>query len=248
MSFKEKINLEKCPKHVAIIMDGNGRWAKKQGKQRIHGHRQGAYSAQNTVEAAIEIGIKNLTLYAFSTENWKRPKLEVDALMSLLVNSINNELEKLVEKNIRLHTIGDEKSLPRKVKSEVERAKKATQNNTGMNLIIALSYSSRWEITKAIIEISKDIKQNIIQPDFINESLFEKYLQTSNFPDPELLIRTSGEIRISNFLLWQISYSELMFTEVLWPDFGKEDFFEAIYNYQQRERRFGKTSEQITEK
>ncbi len=245
MSYLEKIDLSYIPQHVAVIMDGNGRWAKQHGRKRVFGHRQGAYSVQEVVETASMLKIKYLTLYAFSTENWKRPKAEVDALMSLLVKSINDQLNKLLEQNIKLSVIGDINSLPPKVQNEISRAIKASENSTGLNLIIALSYSSRWEILRAVKNIAIDYKNDKIDVQNIDENLFTQYLTTFNFPDPELLIRTSGEERISNFLLWQLSYSELYFTKVLWPDFKKENFLQAIYEYQQRERRFGKTSDQI---
>jgi len=245
MTYFKDIDLKKVPSHVAIIMDGNGRWAKSKGKNRLAGHRQGAYSVREVVEAAIELNVKNLTLYAFSTENWNRPKTEVEGLMSLLVRSINEQLDKLMEQNIKLHVIGNLKSLQPKVFSEISKAIDTSKNNTGLNLIVALSYSSRWEILNAVKNICQDFKNEKINIEEINENLFSEYLTTFNFPDPELLIRTSGELRISNFLLWQLSYSELYFTNTLWPDFKKEDFFKAIYDYQNRERRFGKTSEQI---
>lgn len=246
MTFFEKIDLNKTPRHVAIIMDGNGRWAKNKGKNRLAGHREGAYSVRNVVEAAIETNVKYLTLYAFSTENWNRPKKEVEGLMSLLVKAINEQLDKLIEQNIKLSTIGDRESLPVKVQKEIDKAINASKNNTGLNLIIALSYSSRWEILNAVKNILSASKSMDIKPEDINENFFSEYLTTFNVPDPDLLIRTSGELRISNFLLWQLSYSELYFTPTLWPDFNKEEFFKAIYEFQQRERRFGKTTEQIT--
>jgi undecaprenyl diphosphate synthase len=245
MTYFEKIDFGNIPQHVAIIMDGNGRWAKKKGKNRLAGHRQGAYSVKDTVEAAIELKIKYITLYAFSTENWNRPKKEVEGLMTLLVRSINEQLDKLMEQNIRLHTIGDNESLPPKVLTEVNKAINASKNNTGLNLIIALSYSSRWEILNAVRNILDESKNKEIFSQNITEKFFSEHLTTFNFPDPDLLIRTSGEQRISNFLLWQLSYSELYFTETLWPDFNKEEFFKAIFDYQQRERRYGKTTEQI---
>ena len=245
MSFQEQIIKEKIPLHVAVIMDGNGRWAKQRGNQRIFGHENGINAVRQTVEAAAEIGIKHLTLYAFSTENWNRPQFEVDALMALLVSAIHSEIDQLSKNNIRLTIIGNKESLPEKVKQEIDFAIQKTQDNTGLNLIIALSYSSRWEIVQAVKNIITDVKQNNIQPAEIDESLFSTYLCTSQVPDPELLIRTSGEFRISNYLLWQIAYAELYFTEVLWPDFNKDEFFKAILDFQKRERRFGKTSEQI---
>jgi len=243
----DKIILDKdrIPKHVAIIMDGNGRWAKKQGNERIFGHQAGVKSVKKTVEISAEIGVKHLTLYAFSTENWKRPKYEVDALMSILVNSLHSEIELLNNNNIVLGAIGDIKSLPQDVQDELNDAIKATSKNTGLNLIIALSYSSRWEILEAVKNISKEVSKGNIELESINEELFSSYLSTKNIPDPELVIRTSGEKRISNFLLWQISYAEFYFTEKLWPDFGKDDFINAIFEFQNRERRFGKTGEQV---
>lgn len=226
-------------------MDGNGRWAKNHGKPRVFGHKNGVESVRSVTEGAAEIGIENLTLYAFSTENWNRPKAEVAALMTLLVATINKETKTLNKNNIRLNAIGDISHLPRKCAKELEEAIHNTSTNTGMNLILALSYSSKWEITNAVNKLLNDVKSNKINASQISESEFSTYLCTHGTPDPELLIRTSGEHRISNFLLWQIAYSELYFTEKLWPDFRKEDLFEAIIQYQQRERRFGKTSEQI---
>ncbi|MBI5219010.1 MAG: isoprenyl transferase [Bacteroidia bacterium] len=245
MSYKDNIVKYKLPKHIAIIMDGNGRWAKKRGNIRIFGHQNAVRAVRNVVEASVEIGIKYLTLYTFSTENWSRPKTEINALMSLLVSTINSELKTLNENNVRLLAIGDISSLPKNVGKKLEEAMAKTSTHTGLNLVLALSYSSRWEIVNAVKMIVHDIHVNKIQADSINDSVFANYLNTSGIPDPELLIRTSGELRISNFLLWQIAYSELYFTEKLWPDFEKEDFYAAIYDYQQRERRFGKTSEQL---
>ena len=245
MSVKDKLNKEKLPKHVAIIMDGNGRWAKKRGKARIFGHKKGVETVHKIVEAAGEIGVEYLTLYAFSTENWNRPKDEVDLLMMLLVSAIKSEINTLIKNNVRLLTIGNSNDLPKKVNNKINEAIDKTKNNTGLNLVIALSYSSRWEIINAVKNIGNQIQQKKINVEDINNEFFDKFLTTSKIPDPELLIRTSGEFRISNFLLWQIAYSELYFTEKLWPEFEKEDFFEAINNYQNRERRFGKISEQI---
>ncbi len=244
MSYIEKLNKEKIPNHVAIIMDGNGRWAKLQNKNRIYGHREGTKSVKSVIEGAVEIGIKYITIYAFSTENWKRPEQEVSGLMSLLVSGIKNELNTIHKQNIKLLVIGNSRNIPSKVQKVIDKAVEKTKNNTGLTLIIALSYSSRLEIIEAVNEIVKDVKDKKIT-EKITEKTFSNYLYTANFPDPDLLIRTSGEIRISNFLLWQISYSELYFTETLWPDFKKEEFFEAIYSYQNRERRFGKTAEQL---
>lgn len=241
--FKEKIDTNNLPKHIAITMDGNGRWAKTKGKFRIFGHKSGVKAVRDTVEGASEIGIDYLTLYAFSTENWNRPKKEVDALMSLLVSTINKETKTLMDNNIKLAAIGDLTSLPKKCQEELKESIEKTKNNNRTTLILALSYSSRWEILNAIKQIVKED----ITADQINEDLFSQYLTTKGVPNPELLIRTSGEQRISNFLLWQIAYSELYFTDVLWPDFRREDLFESIVEYQKRERRFGKTSEQIKE-
>ena len=242
---KNNIDKESLPKHVAIIMDGNGRWAKQRGNKRIFGHKGGVQAVRSVVEAAGEIGIKYLTLYAFSTENWKRPKMEVNALMSLFISAVKNETENLMKNNVRMKAIGNLTNLPAKVQKNLFEIIEGTKNNTGLTLILALSYSSRQEIKDTIIKISNNVINNKISVEDINEELVSKYLQTSEIPDPELLIRTSGEYRISNFLLWQISYSELYFTDVLWPDFTKEHFFEAICNYQHRERRFGKITEQI---
>jgi undecaprenyl diphosphate synthase len=244
-SVKEKLNINKIPRHVAIIMDGNGRWAAKHGSERIFGHEHGVESVRSTVEGAGDIGIEYLTLYAFSTENWERPKNEVDALMGLLVQAIENETGELMKNNVRLGTIGDIKKLPPDVALKLNECIKVLENNTGLNLILALSYSSKWEITEAVRNIANDVKNGKIQSKDIDDKLFESYLSTTQIPDPELLIRTSGEFRISNFLLWQIAYSELYFTEKLWPDFRKEDLFEAVYDFQNRERRFGKISEQL---
>ncbi len=244
-SFKDKLHKYNIPKHVAIIMDGNGRWAKKQGISRVFGHEKGVDAVRITVEAAGEIGIKYLTLYAFSTENWERPKYEVDALMTLLVNTIEKETESLMKNNVSLGVIGDISKMPGKVRKKLENCMDILGANTGLKLILALSYSSHWEILEAVKKIALNSKIGKIDPEDINESLFRNYLSTANYPDPELLIRTSGEQRISNFLLWQIVYTELYFTNKLWPDFGEEDLYEAVYNYQNRERRFGKTSEQL---
>lgn len=244
--FRNRLDKNRIPQHVAIIMDGNGRWAEKHGKARVFGHESGVDSVRSVVEGAGEIGVKHLTLYAFSTENWERPKLEVEALMELLVHAIDNESELLMKNNVRLSAIGDLTKMPGKVKQRLDGCINFLQENTGLNLILALSYSSRWEIINAVKIIIGDSIDGKIKPEMINDKLFEKYLNTTEIPDPELLIRTSGEFRISNFLLWQIAYSELYFTEKLWPDFRKEDLFEAIFDFQNRERRFGKTSEQLT--
>lgn len=245
-TFKEQINKQNLPSHVAIIMDGNGRWAKKQGKLRLFGHNNGVSSVRAVTEAAAELGIKFLTLYAFSTENWNRPEEEVKGLMSLLIHTIEAETPTLNKNNVRLLSIGDNSRMPEDVRKRLQACIETTKDNTGLTLVLALSYSSRWEITKATQNIAKDIAAGTIKAEEITEELISSYMCTKNIPDPELLIRTSGEYRISNFLLWQIAYSELYFTEVLWPDFQKEDLYKAIVNYQSRERRFGKTSEQIT--
>lgn len=245
MISKEQLDLNRLPRHVAVIMDGNGRWAKKKGNPRIYGHRNAITAVRETVEAAGELGIGYLTLYAFSTENWNRPRTEIDALMSLLVATINNETKTLLDNNVKLRTIGDFESLPEQVATNLTEAIEKTKNNTGLNLVIALSYSSRWEIVEAVRKISNDVKEGIIDCNQITDSVFEKYLNTAQIPDPELLIRTSGEYRISNYLLWQIAYTELYFTPTLWPDFRREHFYKAIADYQSRERRFGMISEQI---
>jgi undecaprenyl diphosphate synthase len=242
MSSKEKIDIAKLPQHIAIIMDGNGRWAKQKGKVRVFGHQNGVKAVKETIEAAAELGINFITLYAFSTENWSRPKYEVDALMQLLVKTINSETKTLNKNNIRLLAIGDLESLPKNCKNELMEAMNSTSQNTRTTLVLALSYSSKWEIIDAVKQISLKVKNNEISIDDIDQNLFSSFLNTSSIPDPELLIRTSGEYRISNFLLWQIAYSELYFTEKLWPDFRKEDLYEAIVDFQSRERRFGKTS------
>lgn len=242
MSLKDKIHQENIPQHVAIIMDGNGRWAKGQGQERVFGHLHGVDAVRASLKAAAEVGVQYLTLYAFSTENWNRPQQEVEALMNLLVKTIVGELEGLLDNGVRLHTIGDIESLPKECKEELNAALERTRNNTRVNLILALSYSSRWELVNAMKSlIKKGVKEEDVNVDLINQ-----HLETRDFPEPELLIRTSGEKRISNFLLWQIAYAELYFTPVLWPDFDKEEFYKAIVDYQSRERRFGKTSEQIT--
>ena len=245
MIAKDKIQSDKLPKHVGIIMDGNGRWAKQKGKIRMFGHRNGVIAVKETVEMAAELGIQYLTLYAFSTENWKRPKIEINALMELLVSTIHKETKTLNENNIRLSAIGDIESLPSSCRRELKEAIELTKNNTRMTLVLALSYSSRWELTRAMQTIAEKVSRKELKPEDISEETIQNHLNTSGIPDPELLIRTSGEHRISNFLLWQIAYTELYFTEKLWPDFRKEDFCEAIINFQNRERRFGKISEQI---
>ena len=245
MSYKDKLIKDKIPKHIAIIMDGNGRWAAQFGNERTFGHEHGVEAVRSVVEGAGEIGVEFLTLYAFSTENWSRPKLEVDALMGLLVQSISDETDELLKSNVRLRVIGDVLSLPQNVQEKLEWSIAKLNNCTGLTLVLALSYSSKWEIVEAVKHIAEEVKDGKLELSDIDYDLMNGYLNTSNMPDPELLIRTSGECRISNFLLWQIAYSELYFTPKLWPDFRKEDLFEAIYDYQNRERRFGKTSEQL---
>jgi len=245
MSVEKKLIKDKIPRHIAIIMDGNGRWAEKNGKGRVFGHEHGVEPVRSVVEGAGEIGVQYLTLYAFSTENWGRPQTEVDALMGLLVQTISNETDELMRKNVRLQVIGDVKSLPEEVQSKLNWCIETLKNNTGLTLVLALSYSSKWEITEAVKKIAKDVQNKKIKTDDIDKELIDKYLNTAGMPDPELLIRTSGESRISNFLLWQIAYTELYFTPVLWPDFRKKDLFDAIYDFQHRERRFGKTREQL---
>jgi undecaprenyl diphosphate synthase len=237
-SFKEHIDTHNLPEHVAVIMDGNGRWAKNKGAARIFGHRNAIEAVRQVIEGAGEIGIKYLTLYAFSTENWGRPKEEVDALMELLVNTLQKEIERLHKNKVRLKTIGDIGQLPKDCRENLREATESTKNNTGLTLLIALNYSGRREILKAVNELSMRVKEGTVGVDEIDEQLFASFLDTKNIPDPELLIRTSGEMRISNFLLWQIAYTELYIT--LWPDFRKEDLYEAICEYQKRERRFGK--------
>lgn len=239
------INTDNLPKHLAIIMDGNGRWAKQKGFLRVIGHENGSKSVRTTVEACAKIGIENLTLYAFSTENWNRPKREVDTLMKLLIKSLKSELSTLQENNIKLNCIGNLNLLPPSTQKGLENAIELTKNNTRMTLTLALSYSSREEILNVVKEISDKVKNNIISISAVDESIINQHLYTRNLPDVDLLIRTSGEHRISNFLLWQIAYAELYFTDVLWPDFTEEHLIEALASYQKRERRFGKTSEQI---
>lgn len=245
-SFRNRLNQQKIPKHIAIIMDGNGRWAGKHGKARVFGHQSGVESVRSVVEGASEIAVEHLTLYAFSTENWERPQYEVDALMELLVHAIENESESLMKNNVRLSAIGDLSKMPDKVKEKLDASIQYLSKNTGLNLILALSYSSKWEIINAVKTLAAEATEGKIKPEMINNDMFSKYLTTAGIPDPELLIRTSGEYRISNFLLWQIAYTELFFTEKLWPDFRKEDLFEAVFDFQNRERRFGKTSEQLS--
>ncbi len=245
MSFLEKINKEKIPRHIAIIMDGNGRWAKKQGKVRVFGHNKGVETVKEITEACAKIGVDYLTLYAFSTENWKRPKREVDALMKLLVSSIKKEINTLHDNSIRLFAIGDIASLPPKTRKELSKAIADTQHHTRMQLNLALSYSARWELTNAVRAIVEEAMSGKIKVEDIDEELVSGHLTTRGMPDPELMIRTSGEQRLSNYLLWQLAYAEFVFSPKLWPDFTSEDLYEAIYDYQNRERRFGKISEQL---
>ncbi len=245
MEFLDQINQDKLPAHIAVIMDGNGRWAKNQGLLRVKGHKKGTKAVRQTIEACAELGVPYVTLYAFSTENWNRPKLEVDTLMNLLVSSLKKEISTLQDNNISLSAIGSLDSLPKKAQHELSEVIEKTKQNTRLKLTLALSYGAREELIKTVQEISQKVKKNLISPHSINESVIKEHLYTHNLPDVDLLIRTSGEQRISNFLLWQIAYAELYFTPVLWPDFTKEHLYEAIYNYQKRERRFGKTSEQI---
>jgi len=241
----EKIDKSRLPIHIAIIMDGNGRWAKEQGQDRLYGHFHGVESVRNIVEGCAELGVGYLTLYAFSTENWDRPEYEVVGLMELLVTTIRNEVESLHKNNIRLHVIGDMNMLPDYARKELNEALDFTKNNTGLNLIMALSYSGRWELLNAVKNIAYEVKSGNLNIEEIDQDILQQYLCTSAFPDPELMIRTSGEYRISNFLLYQLAYAELYFTNVRWPDFRKDNLYEAILDYQGRERRFGKTSEQV---
>ena len=247
MAAFEEINKDNIPNHVAIIMDGNGRWAKQKGKLRMFGHKNGVKAVQATIEASAKIGIKFVTLYAFSTENWNRPKLEVSALMNLLIDTIKKEVKTLNKNKIRLMAIGDLASLPENAQEKLQTAIKETADNTKMTLVLALSYSAKSEITDAVKNIAQQVKSGNLDIESINESTIDNVLYTKEIPDPELMIRTSGEHRISNFLLWQLAYSELYFTPKLWPDFREEDLYDALICYQRRERRFGKTSEQLTE-
>ncbi len=247
-SVKNSIDLGRLPNHIAIIMDGNGRWAKDKGQDRLYGHYHGVESVRDIVEGCAELGIGYLTLYAFSTENWDRPHQEVTGLMELLVDTIRTEVPTLNKNNIRLHVIGDPERLPENTSAVLKEAIDITAKNTGLNLIMALNYSSRWELVEAVKQIAADVKDQKLDPAAINQEMLEQYLTTGNFPDPELMIRTSGEYRISNFLLYQLAYAELFFTSVRWPDFRKENLYEAILNFQGRERRFGKTSEQLDPK
>jgi undecaprenyl diphosphate synthase len=242
-SFKDQIDFNSLPNHIAVIMDGNGRWARKKGAARIFGHRNAIQAVTDVTEACGELGIKYLTLYAFSTENWGRPKEEVDALMELLVNTLKKELSNLMENQVRLTTIGDISHLPDQCQRNLQEAIAATRGNTGIRVILALNYSGRWELAKAMRKIAEEVKAGRLDSKNIDEPLIGSYLATAGIPDPELLIRTSGELRVSNFLLWQIAYTELYITKTLWPDFRKEDLYEAIYSYQHRERRFGRVME-----
>jgi undecaprenyl diphosphate synthase len=246
MNLKEKVDLNNLPRHIAVIMDGNGRWAKQRGGLRIFGHQSAITAVRETVESAAELGVEYLTLYAFSTENWNRPAIEVTALMQLLVSTIRKETATLNKNNIRLQTIGNTASLPASCQKELMEAIELTKQNTRMTLVLALSYSGRWDITQAVQRLAHEVSKGAVKPEDIDENSFENYLSTVGIPDPELLIRTSGEQRISNFLLWQMAYTELYITELLWPDFRKQHLYEAIISYQRRERRFGKTSEQLT--
>ncbi|GGC19815.1 isoprenyl transferase [Parapedobacter defluvii] len=245
MDSKEIIDRARLPQHIAVIMDGNGRWAKEQGKLRVFGHKNGVTAVRDTVEGAVEIGVKYLTLYAFSTENWNRPKLEVSALMELLVNTINKETKTLMDNGVRLNAIGDLGKLPSRCHKQLSEAIKKTAENQQCTLTLALSYSARWEIVQAARKLAIEVQQGRLHPDEIDENRFAQSLETHDIPDPELMIRTSGEQRISNYLLWQLAYAELYFTEKMWPEFRRTDLFEAILAYQRRERRFGLTSEQV---
>jgi undecaprenyl diphosphate synthase len=246
MDFFSKIDLSNVPQHIAVIMDGNGRWAKQQGHERLYGHNYGVESVREVLKGVIELKVKYLTLYTFSTENWSRPKEEVEGLMDLLIRTIAGEVDELNRKGIRLLTIGDTEGLPEGCRNELKKAIELTSNNSETSLILALNYSSRWEIVNATKKIAEKVKLGELDVDSINDDLINQFLTTNSIPDPELLIRTSGEQRISNFLLWQIAYSEFYFSEVLWPDFKREDLFKAVLNYQSRERRFGLVSEQIS--
>ena len=245
MDYKEQIDKERLPRHIAIIMDGNGRWAKKQGLARMFGHKQGVETVHNITVAATKLGVEYLTLYTFSTENWNRPKEEVDALMTLLVDTIVKETPTLMNNNVRLQTIGDIDRLPEGTRQKFLGCIEQTSVNTGLTMVIALSYSARWEITEAVRKAVQEAQNGALRPEDVNEQLVSSLMTTRTMPDPDLLIRTSGEYRISNFLLWQLAYSELYFTDCLWPEFTEEEFYKAIVDYQKRERRFGKTSEQM---
>ena len=244
-TLKDKIDMSRIPQHVAVIMDGNGRWAKLHGKERLFGHYNGVESVRAVITASVQLGVKYLTLYTFSTENWNRPKAEVDGLMELLVENIVKETPTFHEKNIRFTTIGNNSLLPEKALRKLEECIAETASNRGMTLVLALSYSSRWEITDAVRRIADKVKNGELNVEDIDDDVVSNNLTTAGIPDPELLIRTSGELRLSNYLLWQMAYTELYFTDTLWPDFREESFYEAIVDYQKRERRFGKTSEQL---
>ncbi len=246
MAYKEQIDPARVPQHVAIIMDGNGRWAKKQGNIRLVGHKFGVGSVRRVTEAAAQIGVKYLTLYAFSTENWNRPAAEVTGLMALLSSTIESEISSLIKNNVRIRVLGDDQ-LPAALRSKLAAAEEKTKDNTGLNLVLALSYSGRWEIAEAAKRIARDSAAGKLDPEKVDDKLFASYLPSAYMPDPELLIRTSGEYRISNFLLWQTAYSEFYFTDILWPDFDAESFYQAIVDFQHRERRFGKTSDQVAD-
>lgn len=243
--MNDQINRDNLPQHIAVIMDGNGRWAKGKGAARLFGHKHAIKAVREVTEGCAELGVKYLTLYAFSTENWARPKAEVDGLMSLLVTTINNEISTLMDNNVSLHAIGDISQLPLKAQRGLDEAKAKTAQNDGLKLVLALNYSGRWDISNAVKLIAKNVSDGTLSPDKVDSSTITNYLSTNGIPDPELLIRTSGEMRISNFLLWELAYTELFFTEVLWPDFRKQNLIDAIISYQQRERRFGKISEQL---
>jgi len=245
MSLKNNIDLSRLPEHVAIIMDGNGRWAKNRGLDRVYGHQEGVTSVKKAIETASNIGVKYLTLYTFSTENWNRPQEEVDALMELMVIAIKRELPEMMEEQVRLNVIGDIEQLPPHTKETLLSCIEETSGNTGLNLVLAISYSSRWEITTAVKNIAAEVISGKLDLNSIDETQVSQHLTTKNIPDPDLLIRTGGEFRISNFLMWQLSYSELYFTDAYWPDFREENLYEAIIDYQKRERRFGKTGDQI---
>lgn len=245
MSLKKDIDLTRLPAHIAVIMDGNGRWAKQRELDRFYGHQEGVVSLRKIVEAAGELKINYLTVYTFSTENWNRPQKEVDELMALLVTAVRNEMPDLMKNEVRVSVIGDMERLPQRTRENLNSCVVETSRNSGLNLVLALSYSSRWELTKAVKEIAVLVKEEMMEPDRIDEKLVEEHLTTKDMPDPDLLIRTGGERRISNYLLWQLAYAELYFTDKFWPDFREEDLYEAIVDFQQRERRFGKTSEQL---
>jgi undecaprenyl diphosphate synthase len=245
MSLREKIDLKRLPVHIAIIMDGNGRWAQKNGMERFMGHQEGVVSVRKIVEATGQLGIKYLTVYTFSTENWSRPQEEVDALMALMITAVRRETKDLMANNVRLRTIGDIDRLPSLTRQELDACMEDTKDNTGLTLILALSYSSKWELTEAVKKIIREVKDGTLAVSQINETIISSHLSTKDIPDPDLLIRTGGEFRISNYLLWQLAYSELYFTDTYWPDFREENLFAAIVDYQKRERRFGKIGEQI---